>query len=132
MKQITVVAAALIKNNKVFIARRPANKLPPLVWEFPGGKPELGETLPQALKRELYEELNIDTQIGSFITKTKHLYDFAEVKINLFWAYMTNPNDQITDIEHIDTAWVSSDKLFDYNFAEADIPLAKYLQKIGF
>ena len=37
MKKIIVAAAALVKNGKLFIAQRPADKLPPLVWEFPGG-----------------------------------------------------------------------------------------------
>ncbi len=131
MKKIIVAAAALIQNNKIFIAQRPADKLPPLVWEFPGGKPEADETLQEALHRELMEELRIDTNIGNFITKTKHLYDFAEVEINLFWATMKNPNATIIDDEHPNTAWVSIEEFDNYKFADADVPLVKYLKQIG-
>ena len=132
MKKIVVAAAALIKDHKLFIAQRPANKLPPLVWEFPGGKPEEGETLEQALKRELQEELHIDTKIGDFIMQTKHLYDFAEVEINLFWATMSNPQAEIVDDEHAATAWISIDEFDAYEFAKADVPIVEHLKKIGF
>lgn len=132
MKKIVVAAAALIKDHKLFIAQRPAHKLPPLVWEFPGGKPEAGETLPQALKRELQEELHIETRIGDFIMQVNHCYDFAEVEINLFWAEMADPHAKIIDDEHAATAWITAAQMDDYQFADADIALVTRLKEIGF
>ena len=132
MKKIIVAAAALVKNNKLFIAQRPATKLPPLVWEFPGGKPEEGETLPQALRRELQEELQIETIIGDFIMRVTHNYDFAQVEINLFWVTMANENDTIIDTEHPQTAWITLDEIDNYEFAQADIELIEKLREIGF
>lgn len=131
MKKITVAAAALIRDHKLFIAKRPANKLPPLVWEFPGGKPESGETLPEALQRELREELHIDTKIGDFIARTTHTYDFAEVEISLFKAEMVDPAAPIVDNEHIETAWVRPEDLNSYDFAAADIGLLDALRKMA-
>ncbi len=130
MKEISVVAAMLCKGNKVFIARRPGNKLPALVWEFPGGKIEKGETLQQALQRELREELGIETKIADFVAQNIHVYDFAKVTINLFKAYLINENDTITDNEHVATAWVNVDELDNYEFAQADIPLIPSVKKM--
>ncbi|MBQ8677067.1 MAG: (deoxy)nucleoside triphosphate pyrophosphohydrolase [Alphaproteobacteria bacterium] len=127
MKHIQVAAAVLQKDGKIFIAQRPANKLPPLKWEFPGGKPEAGETLPQALKRELREELGIETVIGDFIAQTTYIYDFAQVEINLFYATMQDENVTIVDTEHTAVAWVFRNELSNYDFAPADIPLLKHL-----
>jgi len=59
MTPIPVVTALLIKGGKVLMCQRRENKTYPLHWEFPGGKVEAGETLLQALQRELMEELAI-------------------------------------------------------------------------
>jgi 8-oxo-dGTP diphosphatase len=60
MRQLLVVAAALRRGDgTVLLAQRPAGKALAGLWEFPGGKPEAGETPEAALSRELQEELGI-------------------------------------------------------------------------
>ena len=57
---ITVVACALIDpDGRVLIAKRPADKAMPGLWEFPGGKIEPGERPEDAIIREIREELGI-------------------------------------------------------------------------
>ena len=70
--------------------------------------------------------------IGDFIMKVTHIYDFAEVEINLFWATMVNPSDEIIDEEHADTAWISFEEIDNYEFAQADIELIEKLKETGF
>ena len=48
-----VAAAIIVQDGKIFIAKRPEGKTLAHHWEFPGGKQKKGETLPQALHREL-------------------------------------------------------------------------------
>mgnify|MGYP002521737350 CR=1 FL=1 len=59
MKNINVVAAIIIKNNKIFITQRGYGEFKDY-WEFPGGKIENGETKEEALIREIKEETNLD------------------------------------------------------------------------
>lgn len=61
---IDVVAAIIERNGKILLAQRDSHRDQAGLWEFPGGKVEAGESQPQALMRELGEELNIDAIIG--------------------------------------------------------------------
>jgi 8-oxo-dGTP diphosphatase len=69
---VIVVQGLIIHPDKkqVLMAFRPPDRKKPLMWEYPGGKVETGETLPEALKRELKEELDIDVVVGERIAKT--------------------------------------------------------------
>jgi len=64
VKTVKVVAAIVIQNDQVLLARRPPEKHHGLLWEFPGGKVEAGESPEAALIRELREELNWDVDVG--------------------------------------------------------------------
>ena len=71
---IEVAAAVIVENGNVLLGSRPADK-PPAGWEFPGGKKELNETLFDAVKRELIEELAMEIipHKELFVTRHEHL-----------------------------------------------------------
>ena len=61
---IAVVAGVVRREGRVLLCQRPEGKRFGLLWEFPGGKVEAGETPEAALERELREELDVETRTG--------------------------------------------------------------------
>jgi 8-oxo-dGTP pyrophosphatase MutT (NUDIX family) len=55
-----VLAAVIRRQDRYLVCRRPAHKRHGGLWEFPGGKLEPGETLLEAARRELREELGAE------------------------------------------------------------------------
>ena len=126
---MTVVAAAIMQyEDKFFIAQRPEGKSLAYHWEFPGGKQESGETLPEALKRELKEELNIDVTIGDFFMKSDYQYGFGMIEIYCYFVPLSQKTDIVSN-EHLETKWVTANELKYYKFAPADEAIVAALQK---
>ena len=71
---IPVVAGLLKKDKKILVGQRPENHSLAGLWEFPGGKIEIGESPEQALARELNEELGIEADIGQLKLACTHSY----------------------------------------------------------
>ena len=86
MTNITEVAAAVIErpDGEFLLAQRPANKVYPGFWEFPGGKIEPGEDPRSALVRELEEELGIRVREATpWITRV-YAYTHATVRLHFY------------------------------------------------
>jgi mutator protein MutT len=61
---ITVVAAIIRRNDRILITQRSSDVHLAGLWEFPGGKVEPAESLDDALRREILEELGIRIRVG--------------------------------------------------------------------
>jgi len=125
---MTKVAVAIIeKDGKILIARR--KKDDPLIdkWEFPGGKIESGETPAQCLKRELYEELGIDTKVGEFLCSSFYAYSHISIELLSYKVYHLNGEYKVND--HAEIKWVAPLELRRYDFPEADKPIIDKLLK---
>ena len=86
---IVRVAVAILRraDGRVLLAQRLAGTPYPGYWEFPGGKLEPGESAPQALARELHEELGIEVERASPWLVRRHSYPHAEVELNFFRVF---------------------------------------------
>ena len=124
---IFVVSGLLVKNKKVLIAKRAKEDKGGGLWEFPGGKIECGETNRVALKRELMEELGLDTEVGKKLMRNLHrhgntIYDINFYKIKSFLG-------EIQQNVHDDIKWVSIEHLLNFNFISGDISFINKLMK---
>ncbi|GAB4268878.1 MAG: A/G-specific adenine glycosylase [Candidatus Promineifilaceae bacterium] len=100
------------------IAQRPLNGLLGGLWEFPGGKQEAGETLPQALEREIKEELDIEIEVGRWQTTIKHAYTHFRITLHAFHARLLSGTPK--NIEAQAHAWVTLSDIDNYAFASTD------------
>jgi 8-oxo-dGTP diphosphatase len=131
MKFLEVAAAILIFGNKILCMQRGDGKYKyvSFKFEFPGGKIELGENPKEALRRELMEEMNIDisTEDMHFFFTSNHKYPDFEVNLHSFICPMISDVFELK--EHVDYRWMSIKNLDDLDWAPADIPIIRELEK---
>jgi len=115
-----VVAAGVIwRNGKVLIAQRPSKGLLGGLWEFPGGKQQPGEELPQTLSRELDEELAVRAVIGVRLGIYHHAYTHFRVTLHAFECELAQGN-QPQMCEHRALVWVTPSCLADFPMGKID------------
>lgn len=83
-EEIQVVAGILWQDGRFLAVRRPEGKPLAGFWEFPGGKVEPGESLGEALVRELREELGLTPLRFAPWREKTHAYDHMTVRLHFF------------------------------------------------
>jgi mutator protein MutT len=120
---VRVLAAVIERDGRYLICRRPSNKRHGGLWEFPGGKLELGETLYDAALRELWEELGVRARtVGDVVFRaleadSPFVIEFGPVEISGHPACL----------EHSALAWVPAAELDGYALAPCDARFAAWL-----
>jgi 8-oxo-dGTP diphosphatase len=107
---ISVVVALLVRDGAVLMGERRPGKVYPLHWEFPGGKVEDGESLEEALRRELREELAIEIgtaqewhrELATY--STGHVYDIHYFVVRTF-------EGEIHNLEFQQVLWITAHHL---------------------
>ena len=132
-----VSAVALIdRDGRVLLAKRPYNKTMAGLWEFPGGKIEVGETPEEALIRELYEELGINTSASCLAPLNFSSHSYAATEANrafhlLMMLYVCRRwQGRPHPIEGGELKWVRPQKIRNYPMPAADISLIATLQDL--
>ena len=119
---IRVVGAIVERDGAVFAARRNPDRSAGGLWEFPGGKVEVGESPEAALRRELKEELNVDVSVGVFVDQS--LSDVGSVRIELScYAAEFEGDDPVSSSDHDAMTWVPLTELSSLQWAPGDVPL---------
>lgn len=123
-----VVAALIWEDGRFLICQRPAHKARGLLWEFPGGKVEPGETKEQALIRECREELAITVEVQEVFMEVLHEYPDLSVHLTLFCAVIAAESGGIRRLEHNDIRWIVPREIPQYEFCPADVEILERLQ----
>lgn len=126
MRQIEVVAAIIVKDNKVFATQRGYGEWKDF-WEFPGGKIDAGETPEEALCREIKEELDTEIAVGELFTTIN--YDYPTFHITMHCYLCTIENGSLTLLEHEAAKWLSLEQLDSVTWLPADLLVIAELQK---
>jgi len=115
---VRVVAAVIEREGKYLITQRMPHAVMPLLWEFPGGKVEPGETDAVALARELAEEMAIAARVRDELMAVVQEYDEYIIDFHVYLCDMLSDTIQLVGIN--DCKWVTSDELDRYPFPAAD------------
>jgi 8-oxo-dGTP diphosphatase len=131
VKIVLVAACALIDaDGRVLIAQRPDGKPMAGLWEFPGGKIELGERPETSLIRELKEELGISVNEDCLapLTFASHAYPDFHLLMPLYVCRRWEGT--VAALEGQNLAWVRPNRLRDYEMPPADVPLIAHLMAL--
>ena len=127
-KTIDVVAAIIIDEGKILIAKRAYGEFEGM-FEFPGGKVELGETKEEALKREILEELDIEIEIKEYFMCAKYEYETFYLSMDCYICQLHNGDIKIQD--HSEIRWIESSQ-DDIEWIPADIQIIELLRHRGY
>ncbi|MBN3387387.1 (deoxy)nucleoside triphosphate pyrophosphohydrolase [Clostridium botulinum] len=129
MKKLIKVVGAIIENenNEILCALRSTKMSLPNLWEFPGGKIEKGESLADAIVREIREDLDCTISFIDVFNENTHEYD--KFIVNLTIARCKLMEGKPTANEHDKLIWLSKENLISLNWAPADIPAVEQLVK---
>ena len=127
MKQIKVVAAIIHDTqSRIFATQRGYGEWKDY-WEFPGGKMEPGEHPEEALKREIWEELETRIVVERFVQTVEYDYPKFHLTMHCYWCHVESGS--LTLKEHEAAKWLSIDQLDSVNWLPADLEVIKKLSK---
>lgn len=127
MKIVEVAAGLVYCEGRYLISRRNPGVHLAGFWEFPGGKCEVGETLEECLRRELFEELGIRIDVPIPFQIIRHEYEEKIVELHFFRCQIET--GRATAIDCAEIRWVWPHELGDFEFPPADRPIIEALQR---
>jgi len=117
-RTIRVVAAVIEQGGRYLITQRRPTAILPLLWEFPGGRVEEGESDAAALRREVTHRLGVSVQPGKLMSFVSHPYERYVVELYLYEGRLVEGTPFAVNVQ--DFRWVASDDFEAYAFTPAD------------
>jgi len=117
---LTVVAGLIEAEGKILVCQRRRGDTFELMWEFPGGKLQTGETAAEALARELREELGVEARVGEEVFRTRHRYAGMREELELIFFAAAVERAAVRNIVFERMEWRAVETLEELNFLPAD------------
>lgn len=129
MKQVHVVAGVVIHDGEILCMQKGATPFAYTAfrWEFPGGKIEAGETAPEALRRELIEEMDMEVVVGDALCTVRHAYPDFEITMEAYYCFAPVP--EFNRKEHAAHRWLPLDALPTLPWCAADVPIVEAVMR---
>lgn len=115
---VEVTAAIIHSNGKLLICKRAKGKRCELLWEFPGGKIEVGETPEECLVRECHEELGITIKAEKLVKQVE--YEYPDITVYIYFYLCQLIDGEPACIEHDDIQWHTLDEILNLPLCPAD------------
>ncbi len=115
---VRVVAAEIEQDGRYLITQRNPHAVLPLLWEFPGGKVEPGETDEEALIRELMEEIGVGVSVGQRAMHVSHEYDSYTLDLMVYRVSITTGEPSSLGVHAF--KWVTPQEFSQHEFPGAD------------
>lgn len=120
-----VTAAVLERAGRFLLARRPEGGLLGGLWEFPGGKQQPDESLPDCLRREICEELGVEIEIGPACGVYRHAYTHFRVTLHAFRCRLLAGEPQ--PLQATALHWAAPSELAAFPMGKIDRQIARLL-----
>ena len=128
---VQVVGGVLFnQNHEILACRRATDQVLGGHWEFPGGKVDSDESPPEALQRELLEELGIQANVGQLIDKVVH--DYSSMIVSIDFYKCTSDAIVYSQNVHDDFQWVDEESAMGLDWLPADVDFVQQLIETGF
>jgi 8-oxo-dGTP diphosphatase len=120
-RHVRVVGAMLERDGgRYLITQRPPKASLPLLWEFPGGRVEEGESDGEALARELREEMGIRVLVLEQVIHTHHEYERYDIDFRVFRCRLVDESQTVQHLRVNDHRWVTLHEMSGFEFPAAD------------
>lgn len=124
------VVAAVVEHNGLYLCVRKGQTryaYTSNVFEFPGGKVESGETEPEAIIRELQEEMDYAITVDKHVVTVSHDYPDFSITLSAYLCHPAGGRDSFSLKEHIEYRWLRKEGLSELTWAAADVGIVEAL-----
>ena len=124
MKTVEVVAAIIHQHGRILATQRGYGEHKGM-WEFPGGKMEMGETEEEAIVREIHEELNVEIRVERKVCTVEYDYPKFHLVMHCFWCSIVKGELELK--EHQSACWLEKTEWENVDWLPADVEVLEQL-----